>query len=42
MTVVKKGAVAVDGRIFPFVEHGGNRLLLSSGCSAAPSPFCTQ
>jgi hypothetical protein len=23
----RKSAVAVNGRIFPFVEHGGNRLL---------------
>ena len=28
MSIVKKGAVAIDGRIFPFVKHRGNRLLL--------------
>jgi hypothetical protein len=27
VTVVEKGAVAVNGRIFAFMEHGGNILL---------------
>ncbi len=28
VTVVKKSAVAVDDPVLPFVEHGGDRLLL--------------
>lgn len=31
MTVVKKSAVAVDDPVLPFVEHGGDRLLLEQG-----------
>jgi hypothetical protein len=42
VAVVEKGAVAINGRIFAFVEHGGNRLLFEQRMQRRAFACCTQ